>query len=34
MIERRTIRFEHELLRDLEHPAFEARGAATGRTSR
>jgi hypothetical protein len=30
VIERRTIRFEHELLRDLEHPAFEARGAADG----
>ncbi len=29
-IERRTIRFEHELLRDLEHPAFEARGKADG----
>jgi predicted deacylase len=30
VIEHRTIRFEHELLRDLEHPAFEARGAADG----
>jgi predicted deacylase len=30
MIERRSIRFEHELLRDLEHPAFEARGAGDG----
>jgi predicted deacylase len=29
-IERRTIRFEHELLRDLEHPAFEARGRFDG----
>jgi predicted deacylase len=29
-IERRVIRFEHELLRDLEHPAFEARGKADG----
>jgi predicted deacylase len=30
LIERRTIRFDHELLRDLEHPAFEARGAVDG----
>jgi len=29
-VERRTIRFEHDLLRDLEHPAFEARGRADG----
>jgi predicted deacylase len=29
-VERRTIRFEHELLRDLEHPAFEARGRTDG----
>jgi len=29
-IERRTIRFQHELLRDLEHPAFEARGRNDG----
>jgi len=28
MIERRTIRFDHDLLRDLEHPAFEAKGGA------
>jgi hypothetical protein len=30
VIERRVIRFEHELLRDLEHPAFEARGSSDG----
>jgi predicted deacylase len=30
MIERRTIVFPHELLRGLEHPAFEARGAKDG----
>jgi uncharacterized protein len=30
MIERRTIRFDHDLLRDLEHPAFEAKGAGDG----
>jgi predicted deacylase len=30
LIERRTIRFDHELLRDLEHPAFAARGAGDG----
>jgi predicted deacylase len=30
MIERRTIRFDHELLRDVEHPAFEARGSGDG----
>jgi uncharacterized protein len=30
MIERRTIVYEHELLAGLEHPAFEARGAADG----
>jgi len=29
-VDRRTIRFEHELLRDLEHPAFEARGRRDG----
>ncbi len=29
-VDRRTIRFEHELLRDLEHPAFEARGRSDG----
>jgi hypothetical protein len=29
-IERRVIRFEHELLRGLEHPAFEARGKRDG----
>jgi hypothetical protein len=29
-VERRTIRFEHDLLRDLEHPAFEARGRSEG----
>jgi uncharacterized protein len=29
-VDRRTIRFEHELLRDLEHPAFEARGRGDG----
>jgi predicted deacylase len=28
--ERRIVRFDHELLRDLEHPAFEARGEADG----
>jgi uncharacterized protein len=28
MIDRRTIRFDHDLLRDLEHPAFEAKGGA------
>lgn len=30
MIERRVIRFKHELLRDVEHPAFEAHGAKDG----
>jgi uncharacterized protein len=30
MIERRTIRFDHELVRDLEHPAFEAKGTRDG----
>jgi predicted deacylase len=30
MIERRAIRFDHKLLRDVEHPAFEARGASDG----
>jgi predicted deacylase len=30
LIERRTIVFEHELLAGVEHPAFEARGAADG----
>jgi predicted deacylase len=30
MIERRTIRFDEELLRDVQHPAFEARGAGDG----
>jgi len=30
MIERRTIRFDHELLRDAEHPAFDARGGSDG----
>ncbi len=30
MIERRTIVFGHELLRGVEHPAFEARGAKDG----
>lgn len=30
MIERRVIRFEHPLLNDIEHPAFEARGARDG----
>jgi predicted deacylase len=29
-VEHRTIRFEHELLRELEHPAFEARGRGDG----
>jgi uncharacterized protein len=29
-VDRRTIRFEHEQLRDLEHPAFEARGRGDG----
>src|SRR6476646_4071535 len=29
-VDRRTIRFEHELLRHLEHPAFEARGERDG----
>jgi predicted deacylase len=29
-VDRRVIRFEHELLRGLEHPAFEARGRADG----
>ena len=29
-VDRRTIRFEHELLRHLEHPAFEARGRRDG----
>jgi predicted deacylase len=29
-VDRRTIRFEHEPLRGLEHPAFEARGRAVG----
>jgi uncharacterized protein len=28
MIDRRTIRFDHDLLRALEHPAFEAKGGA------
>jgi predicted deacylase len=30
LIERRVIRFEHELLHHLEHPAFEARGRSHG----
>jgi len=30
VIERRTIRFEHELLAGLEHPCFEAQGAKDG----
>jgi predicted deacylase len=30
VIEQRTIRFEHDLLHDLEHPAFEARGKTDG----
>jgi predicted deacylase len=30
LIERRIIRFDHELLRDLEHPAFEVRGDGDG----
>jgi hypothetical protein len=29
-VDRRTIRFQHELLRDLEHPAFDARGRSDG----
>jgi predicted deacylase len=30
VIERRILRFEHALLRGLEHPAFEARGSSSG----
>ena len=30
MIERRVVRFKHDLLRDIEHPAFEAHGAKDG----